>query len=166
MWTDAIGSTGFRSVLDVPAQARRTHGSFCRKEDIPLPICVKELKAVKFSQMEHVDVLQGRTVRLFQDNQAVVGAMRAFSSSSPAMMVELSEIWALLDLHQICFTIKYICSELNQRMRPAGSALPTCGDFVLVCNASFCTRSGTRSGAARDHELGFVVDSGFVTPVY
>jgi hypothetical protein len=95
MWTDASCCTGFCNVLEVPAQSRRTHGSFWRKEDIPLPICVKEIKAVKFGLIEHADVLQGRTVRLFQDNQAVVGAMRAFSSSSPAMMVEVREIWSL-----------------------------------------------------------------------
>ena len=110
MWTDASGSTGFGSVLEVPAQACRTHGSFWRQEDIPLPICVKELKAVKFGLIEHADDLRNRTVRLFQDNQAVVGAMRTFSSSNPAMMVDLREIWALLDAHQIRFTIEYIRS--------------------------------------------------------
>ena len=130
MWTDASGSTGFGSVLEVPAQARRTHGSFWRKEDIPLPICVKELKAVKFGLLEHADVLQGRTVRLFQDNQAVVGAMRAFSSSSPAMMVELREIWALLDLHQIRFTIEYIRSELNPADAPSRLSSP---DLWSLC---------------------------------
>ena len=113
MWTDASGRTGFGSVLEVPHQARRTHGAFWRSEDIPIPICVKELKAVKFGLLEHADLLANKTVRLFQDNQAVVGAMRAFSSSSPDMMVELREIWSILDLHSIRFTIEYIRSELN-----------------------------------------------------
>ena len=135
MWTDASGSTGFGSVLEVPSQARRTHGSFWRKEDIPLPICVKELKAVKLGLIEHADALRGRTVRLFQDNQAVVGAMRAFSSSSPAMMVELREIWALLDSNQIRFTIEYIRSELNPADAPSRLCSP---DLWSLCPRMRC----------------------------
>lgn len=129
MWTDASGRTGFGSVLEVPHQARRTHGAFWRAEDIPIPICVKELKAVKFGLIEHADVLAGKTVRLFQDNQAVVGAMRAFSSSSPAMMVELREIWRLLDQHAIRFTIEYIRSELNPADAPSRLSSPALWSF-------------------------------------
>ncbi len=119
MWTDASGSTGFGSVLEVPVQARHTHRSFWSKEDIPLPICVKVIKAVKFGLIEHADALHSRTVMLFQDNQSVVGEMNSFSSSSPAMMVELREIWSLLDSHQIRFTIEYIRSELNPADAPS-----------------------------------------------
>ena len=119
MYTDASGKTGFGSVLDIPSQARRVHGSFWNEKDIPIPICVKELKALKFGLVEHSQALAGRTVRLFQDNQAVVGAMKAFSSSSPAMMVELREVWKILDDFKICFVIEYIRSELNPADAPS-----------------------------------------------
>jgi hypothetical protein len=56
---------------------------------------------------------------LFQDNQAVVGAMKAFSSSSPAMMVELREVWRILDDFKIRFVIEYIRSELNPADAPS-----------------------------------------------
>jgi hypothetical protein len=125
MYAPPAGADGFTQLFHIcHGPAVWTHGSFWRKEDIPLPIFVKELKAVKFGLLEHVDVLQGSTVRLFQDNQAVVGAMRAFSNSSPAMMVELSEIWSLLDLHQISFTIEYIRSELNPADAPSRLSSP------------------------------------------
>ena len=140
MWTDASGSTGFGSVIEVPHQARRTHGGFWRAEDIPIPICVKELKAVKLGLLEHADLLAGRTVRLFQDNQAVVGAMRAFSSSSPAMMVELREIWAILDLHSIRFTIEYIRSELNPADAPSRLSSPALWSFCPRLQAQLLAR--------------------------
>lgn len=146
MWTDASGNTGFGSVLQIPSQARRTHGSFWRKEDIPLPICVKELKAVKFGLIEHSDVLRGQTVRLFQDNQAVIGAMKSFSSSSPAMMVELREIWALLDAHQIRFTIEYIRSELNPADAPSRLGSPDLWSLVPRLQQQLVQRTRHRLG--------------------
>jgi hypothetical protein len=119
MYTDASGTTGFGSVLEIPKQALRVHGSFWKAEEIPIPICVKELKALKLGLLEHSDALTGLTVKLFQDNTAVIGAMKSFSSSSPAMMVELREVWEILDRFKIRFEIVYVRSALNPADAPS-----------------------------------------------
>ena len=95
------------------------HGSFWKAEEIPIPICVKELKALKLGLLEHSDALTGLTVKLFQDNTAVIGAMKSFSSSSPAMMVELREVWEILDRFKIRFEIVYVRSALNPADAPS-----------------------------------------------
>jgi len=53
MYTDASGRTGFGSVLDVPLEARRVHGSFWSTEEIQQIICVKELKVIKLGLVKH-----------------------------------------------------------------------------------------------------------------
>jgi hypothetical protein len=119
MYTDASGRTGFGSVLDVPLEARRVHGSFWSSEEMQQIICVKELKAVKLGLIEHATALQGHTVLLYQDNMAVVGCLRNLTSTSPAMMVELRAVLKVLDEFQIRFQIVYIRSELNPADAPS-----------------------------------------------
>jgi len=119
MYTDASGRTGFGSVLDVPLEARRVHGSFWSSEEMQQIICVKELKAVKLDLIEHATALQGHTVLLYQDNIAVVGCLRNLTSTSPAMMVELHAVLKVLDEFQIRFQIVYILSELNPADAPS-----------------------------------------------
>jgi len=119
MYTDASGRTGFGSVLDVPLEARRVHGSFWSSEEMQQIICVKEVKAVKLGLIEHATALQGHTVLLYQDNMAVVGCLRNLTSTSPAMMVELRAVLKVLDEFQIRFQIAYIRSELNPADAPS-----------------------------------------------
>ena len=119
MYTDASGRTGFGSVLDVPNEARRTHGSFWTSDELQDIICVKELKAVKLGLLEHAPALQGHTVLLYQDNMAVVGCLKNLTSTSPAMMVELREVLSILDQFQIRFEIVYIRSHLNPADAPS-----------------------------------------------
>ena len=78
MYTDASGRTGFSSVLDVPLEARRVHGSFWSSEEMQQIICIKELQAVKLGLIEHTTTLQGHTVLLYQDNMAVVGCLETW----------------------------------------------------------------------------------------
>jgi hypothetical protein len=119
MYTDASGRTGFGSVLALHKEAYRVHGTFWQPQDLLDIICVKEMKAVKFGLLEHKDALQGQVVLLHQDNQAVVGALRNFSSSCPAMMVELREILAILDLYNIRFQVVYVRSADNLADAPS-----------------------------------------------
>jgi hypothetical protein len=43
-------------------------------------IALKELKAVRHGLHQNLDDIRGRTVKLYQDNMAVVGALRKMSS--------------------------------------------------------------------------------------
>ena len=52
-------------------------------------ISVKELKSCRYSLHQNVDALSGRTVKLYQDNMSVVGALRKMSSKCPELMTEI-----------------------------------------------------------------------------
>jgi len=119
MYTDASGRTGFRSVLDVPLEARRVHGSFLSTEEMQQIICVKERKAVKLGLIKHATALQGHTVLLYQDNMAVIGCLRTLTSTSLAMMVQLRAVLKVLDEFQIRFQIVYIRIKLNPADAPS-----------------------------------------------
>ncbi len=43
-------------------------------------IALKELKACRHGLYQNVEVLRGRTVKLYQDNQTVCGVLRKMSS--------------------------------------------------------------------------------------
>ena len=57
--------------------------------------------------------LQGRVVRHFEDNQAVVGVLRALTSPSAAMMREMRDLNSLLERYNIELVTEYIRSEHN-----------------------------------------------------
>ena len=59
------------------------------------------------------DDLRGRSVRLWEDNQAVVHIIRNHTSKSPLLMAELRLLLALLDDLDIRLVPRYIKSELN-----------------------------------------------------
>jgi len=119
MYTDESGRMGFGSILDVPNEARRTHGSFWTSDELEEIICVKKLKAVKLGLLEHAQALQGHTILLYQDNMAVVGCLKNLTSTSPAMMAELREVLSILDQFKIRFEIVYIRSHLNPADAPS-----------------------------------------------
>ena len=78
--TDTSGSSGFGSVLEVPQQATRESGGFWESWEQQDIIALKELKAATKGMEQNVDQLQGRRIRLFQDNTVVVSCLRKFSS--------------------------------------------------------------------------------------
>jgi hypothetical protein len=49
------------------------------EEDLEM-IALKELKAVRHDLHQNLDALRGRTVKLYQDNMAVVDTLRKMSS--------------------------------------------------------------------------------------
>ena len=52
-------------------------------------IALKELKACRHGLHQNVEALSGRTVKLYQDNMSVVGALRKMSSKCPELMTEI-----------------------------------------------------------------------------
>ncbi|KAK3275491.1 hypothetical protein CYMTET_16379 [Cymbomonas tetramitiformis] len=58
--------------------------------------------------------LEGKVVRLYCDNQAVVAMLSHFTSRNPELMRRMRKLWLLLDLHDIELQARYIRSEANQ----------------------------------------------------
>ena len=54
-------------------------------------ITFKELKACHHDH-QNVEALRDRTVKIYQDNQVVCGALRKMSSKSPALMTEIKDL--------------------------------------------------------------------------
>ena len=52
-------------------------------------ISLKELKACRHGLHQNVEVLRGRTVKLYQDNMTVVGALLKMSCKCPELMSEI-----------------------------------------------------------------------------
>ena len=70
--TDASGSTGFGRILEVSLEARRESGGFWMPWERQQIIALKELKAVQHGLQENLALIQGKRIRLFQDNTNVV----------------------------------------------------------------------------------------------
>jgi hypothetical protein len=82
-------------------------------------IALKELKAVRHGLHQNLDAIRGRTVKLYQDNMAVVGALRKMSSRCPALMAEIKELVPWLLEHKIRLEVVYIRSEANLADAPS-----------------------------------------------
>jgi hypothetical protein len=82
-------------------------------------IALKELKAVRHDLHSNLDAIRGRTVKLYQDNMAVVGALRKMSSKCPALMTEIKELVPWLLEHKIRLDVVYIRSEANLEDAPS-----------------------------------------------
>ena len=52
-------------------------------------IALKELKACRHGLHQNVEALRGRTVKIYQDNMVVVGALRKMSSKCSELMAEI-----------------------------------------------------------------------------
>ena len=68
-------------------------------------IVLKELKAVRHGLYQNLDSIRGRTVKLYQDNMTVVGALRKMSSRCPALMAEIKELVPWLLEHKILLDV-------------------------------------------------------------
>jgi ribonuclease HI len=100
---------GWGAVLNDKQEAR----GFWGIEDRQQHITFKELKAVRHAISTFLHQLAGRSVRLHEDNQAVVAVLTHLTTRSPAMMTELRKLWWLLDTHSVSIRATYIRSAAN-----------------------------------------------------
>ena len=78
-------------------------------------ITFRELRAVRLFLEHYVHSLRGRRLLLWEDNQAVVGILRGFTtrSAEPAMRADLEEIIGVLEAESILLSVRYIRSKDN-----------------------------------------------------
>lgn len=118
IFTDASSTLGYGCVLaddttSIPKEARRAFGGYWTAEQVPWHITMKELVAVRLGLSMYSNELRGHTVRLWEDNQAVVFIIRNGTSRSPLLMAELRLLLQLLDDLSVILVPRYIRSELN-----------------------------------------------------
>ncbi len=82
-------------------------------------IVLKELKTCHHDLHQNVESLHGHTVKLYQDNQAVCGALRKMSSKCPTLMTEIKDLVPWLHENKIRLDGVYIRSEANLADTPS-----------------------------------------------
>ncbi|KAK3276374.1 hypothetical protein CYMTET_15545 [Cymbomonas tetramitiformis] len=82
--------------------------------DEHLHITHLELQAVFKTVQSFMRELEGKVVRLYCDNQAVVAMLSHFTARNPELMRRMRKLWLLLDLHDIELQARYIRSEANE----------------------------------------------------
>lgn len=129
MWTDASdfawGARLYRGNLAVvnaenPGEVAgpTAHGQLSaehRKDSIT----VNELRAVIWSLEAFLPQLKGCSVRMMQDNQAVMFCVRKLSSKNPKLLRLIRRFWALCDLHSIRVEMDYVRSAANPADAPS-----------------------------------------------
>lgn len=76
-------------------------------------ITILEAKAFRFVYETFRQELKGHTIRLWEDNQAVVAILKSWTSKSPELMKELRKLRALFDEDNSSVDPHYIRSEHN-----------------------------------------------------
>jgi hypothetical protein len=87
---------------------------------------------------QNVDALRGRTVKLYQDNQAVCGALRKMSSKYPALMSEIKDLVPWLHENKIRLDVVYIRTKRSKLGR---CAIAPTGLRHVVLAAAYATRA-------------------------
>ena len=129
MWTDASdfawGARLYRGNLAaVNAESPggvagpTAHGELSA-EDRKDSITVNELRAVIWSLEAFLPQLAGCSVRMMQDNQAVMFCVRKLSSKNPKLLRLIRRFWALCDLHSIRVEMDYVRSAENPADAPS-----------------------------------------------
>ncbi len=90
LYTDTSCITGWVSVLEPPNEATRLSVGRWASQEVLEMIALKELNVCHHSLHQNVETLRGLTVKFYQDNQSVSGALRKMSSKCPALMSERS----------------------------------------------------------------------------
>ena len=80
LYTDASGTTDWDSVLQPPHEDTRSSAGWWSSQEVLEMITLKELKVCRHGLHQNVEALTGRTVKFYQDNMDVVGALRKMSS--------------------------------------------------------------------------------------
>ncbi|KAK3271493.1 hypothetical protein CYMTET_20170 [Cymbomonas tetramitiformis] len=83
-----------------------------------------ELEAVYKTVQAFLKELEGKVVRLYCDNRAVVAMLSHFTSRNPDLMRRMRRLWLLLDLHDIELQARYIRSEANVFASEISAQLP------------------------------------------
>eukprot|EP00854_Cymbomonas_tetramitiformis_P020173 gene20173-biopygen20803 len=73
-----------------------------------------ELEAVYKTVRSFLSELEGKVVRLYCDNPAVVAMLLQFTSRNPELMRRMRKLWLLLELHDIELQARYLRSEANE----------------------------------------------------
>ncbi len=113
LYTDASGTTGWGSVLEPPHEATRSSAGWWASQEVLEMIALKELKVCRHGLHQNVEALRGRTIKLYQDNQAVCKALRKMSSKCPALMTEIKDHVPWFHENKIRLDVVYIRSEAN-----------------------------------------------------
>ena len=92
---------------------QRESGGFWESWEQQDIIDLKQLRAATKGMEQNVDQLQGKRIRLFQDNTVVVSCLRKFSSRCKPIMHEIYKVVPWLQLHRISLDVVYIRSEFN-----------------------------------------------------
>ncbi len=82
-------------------------------------IVFKDLKVCRHGLHQNVEALRGRTVKVYQDNQAVCGALRKMSSKCPALMSEIKDLVPWVHENKIRLDVVYIRREANLADAPS-----------------------------------------------
>ena len=101
--------SGWGGVLNFLTPAR----AFWRPHQARHHITLLEAKAVRFTVEAFLSKLQGRTVLLHEDNQAVVAMLKSWVSRSPELLAELRKTWQLLDDYDILLDSRWISTHNN-----------------------------------------------------
>ena len=115
IYTDTSSELGYGAVSSASRTGRRNFGGWWQDEERESHwhITMKELVAVRKGILPFADDLCGRSVRLWEDNQAVVHIICNHTSKSPLLMAELCLLLELLDDLDTRLVLRYINSELN-----------------------------------------------------
>jgi hypothetical protein len=114
LYTDASGTTGWGSVLEPSHETTRSSAGWWASEELLEMIALKELKTCRHGLHQNVEALRGRTVKLYQDNQTVCGALSKMSSKCPAaLMTEIKDLVPWFHENKIRLDVVYIRSEAN-----------------------------------------------------
>ena len=170
LYTDASGTTGWGSVLEPPHEATRSSAGWWASQEVLEMIALKELKAVRHGLHQNLDAIRGRTVKLYQDNMAVVGALRKMSSRCPALMTEIKELVPWLLEHKIRLEVVYIRSEANLADAPSRQRgldmwslhLPTQQELLRLVESTLGSKVCTDPFACRQS----AVAPRFATPLH
>lgn len=95
-----------------------THGALTaeQKKDA---ITVNEMRAAIWAVEAFLPQLQGCSLRMMQDNQAVMFIVRKLSSKNRALLGLVRRFWALCDLHNIRVKMDYVRSAENPADAPS-----------------------------------------------
>jgi hypothetical protein len=149
LYTDASGTTGWGSVFEPPNEGTRSSAGWWASQEVVETIALKELKACRHGLHQNVEALRGCTVKLYQDNKAVVGAVRKMPSKFPALMAEIKELVPWLLENKIRLDVVLIRSEHPSQCSPAMEQTPSW--FRIFLELLRCLISNAGSSHTKSH---------------
>jgi len=87
-------------------------------------IMVNEMRAAIWAVEAFLPALKNCSIRMMQDNQAVLFSVRKLASKQPLVMKLVRRFWALCDLHSISVKMDYVRSAFNEADAPSRKKFP------------------------------------------